>query len=201
MPTPYSGFVNVKDGKLFYEALGNPKDLPVVLVHAGFLDRRMWDEQFELFASEGFRVIRYDMRGLGKSDKPVASYEDAADLKELLKRTDVESPASLIGVSNGGSTAIDFALEYPTQVKCLVLVAPTVNGYEFSDANYEKIWMSIDKENLDQENAIKEDRMKDAVEIQLNIVASALSPEGERRCSRSPWITPTFSRSLSRKCS
>jgi pimeloyl-ACP methyl ester carboxylesterase len=77
----------------------------------------------------------------------------------------------------GASATIDLALEYPAQVKCLVLVAPTVNGYEFSDANEEKIWMSIDKENLDQENAIKENRLKDAVEIQLNIRGFRIEPE------------------------
>ncbi len=48
-----------------------------------------------------------------------------------------------------GSAAIDFALEYPTRVKCLVLVAPTVNGYEFSDVLEEKLWKTIDRESQD----------------------------------------------------
>ena len=46
----------------------------------------MWDEQFNSFGAEGFRVIRYDMRGLGKSDKPKSKYDDATDLMELLDR-------------------------------------------------------------------------------------------------------------------
>lgn len=181
LSTLENGFAEIGGGKIYYEITGDPKDFPVVLIHAGFLDRRMWDEQFNSFAAEGFRVIRYDMRGLGKSDKPQSKYDNAADLMELLDRVGWNEKSCIIGVSNGGSAAIDFAIEYPTRVKCLVLVAPTVNGYEFSDIHEEKLWKTIDKESQDQERAVKENRFEDAVKIQLDIVASALSKEAREK--------------------
>ncbi len=42
---------------------------PVILLHAHSVDRRMWDPQFERLA-ECYRVIRYDLRGYGRSDLP-----------------------------------------------------------------------------------------------------------------------------------
>ncbi|MDG6996089.1 MAG: alpha/beta fold hydrolase [Nitrososphaerota archaeon] len=71
------------------------------MIHAGFLDRRMWDEQFNSFGAEGFRVIRYDMRGLGKSDKPKSKYDDATDLMELLDRVGWNEKSCIIGISSG----------------------------------------------------------------------------------------------------
>src|SRR2546422_6618314 len=61
-----SGTVPVQDGKLYYEVKG--KGHPLILIHAGFLDRRMWDEQFELF-SNSYNVVRYDVRGFGSSPR------------------------------------------------------------------------------------------------------------------------------------
>ncbi len=169
-----SGYAPVSGGRLYYEVAGKLHDPKVVLIHAGFLDRRMWDEQFELFPKEGFRVLRYDMRGLGKSDKPTAAYDDAVDLKQLLDHLGISDKVSVAGVSNGGSTAIDFALAYPERLKRLILIAPTVNGYEFADAHEENLWKSIDKDSQEQERAVKENRLADAVDIQIKIVASAL---------------------------
>jgi len=55
-----SGLVKVKGGTIYYESQGQGH--PLVLIHAGFLDRRMWDPQFIQF-SKNYRVIRYDVRG------------------------------------------------------------------------------------------------------------------------------------------
>ncbi len=59
-----NGYIEVDDGKLYYETAGEGEVL--VLNHAGFVDSGMWDAQWETFAQH-FRVIRFDMRGFGKS--------------------------------------------------------------------------------------------------------------------------------------
>jgi len=179
-----SGFATVKNGKLYYETLGNPKDLPLVFIHAGFLDCRMWDEQFVLFSKEDFRTIRYDIRGSGKSERPKTSFDDAVDLKDLLESIGANRKVAIIGLSNGGSIAIDFALEFPNRVKCLVLVAPTVNGYEYADANEEKLDKAMAGEWSKWEEAIKNGRLEDAVEVHVRIMASALDKETKTRVSK-----------------
>src|SRR5881398_3508737 len=75
-------YLRVRGGNLYYETAGEGP--PLVLIHAGFLDSRMWDDQFQLFP-KGARVIRYDVRGYGKSSQPGEEYSDAEDLFALLK--------------------------------------------------------------------------------------------------------------------
>ncbi len=118
--------LKVKGGSIYYEARGN--GVPVVLIHAGYLDRRMWDSQFDAL-SRTCHAIRYDVRGFGKSEAGNSTYSDAVDLKSVLDSLEVES-AILVGVSNGGRIALDFAVEYPERTRALVLMNFGVSGYE-----------------------------------------------------------------------
>src|SRR5215471_18556647 len=96
----------VKSTQLYYEVTGEGQ--PLVLVHSGGFDRRLWDEQFTTFASR-YSVIRYDARGHGESPPPTKPYSDAEDLYSLLRWLQIEK-AHLVGLSLGGSIVIDFAL-------------------------------------------------------------------------------------------
>lgn len=118
----------VKGTQLYYEVTGGGP--PLVLVHSGGFDRRLWDEQFFTFADR-YTVIRYDVRGHGESPPPTKPYSDAEDLYSLLQWLQLEK-AHLVGLSLGGSIVIDFALAHPQMVDTLILVAPDVNGYAFS---------------------------------------------------------------------
>jgi 3-oxoadipate enol-lactonase len=132
-----SGTVTVKGGELYYEIRGSGPT--VVLLHAGLLDRRMWDEQFATFSHQ-FRVIRYDARGHGRSSMPTGELCNYEDLHDLLVGLHVEH-AALVGLSLGARTAIDFALTYPKMVDGLVLVSPSISGWQFNDPvlkDYEK---------------------------------------------------------------
>jgi len=123
---PETGFVAVNGTKLYYEVLGEGH--PLVLLHGGYMDRRMWDDQFAVFA-EHYRVVRYDIRGFGQTDMPQVPYSDVQDLYELLKQLQIEK-TYLLGLSYGGMTAIDFTLEHPKIVDALILVGTGLGGFE-----------------------------------------------------------------------
>lgn len=122
--TGSSGFAEVNGTRLFYEVAG--KGRVVVLVHGGLVDSRLWDDQFKEFAKH-YRVIRYDLRGFGRSAFPTEPFSHVDDLYELLKFLKVER-CSLIGLSLGSMIASDFALEHPGMVERLVLTSPGLRG-------------------------------------------------------------------------
>jgi len=124
-----TGSAKVNGTKLYYEVMGG--GCAVVLIHAGKLDGRMWDDQVKEFAKY-FEIIRYDVRGYGKSEIPQKPYSDVEDLLCLLKFLNV-GKACLIGLSMGGKIAIDFALEHPEMADVLIPVAPDLSGFVWSD--------------------------------------------------------------------
>jgi pimeloyl-ACP methyl ester carboxylesterase len=125
-----TGFADIEGASLYYEIAGEGPSL--VLAHAGFVDRRMWDEQFPVFAQH-FRLVRYDRRGFGNSRLGSGQFSHRRDLFQLLKLLKIER-AHLLGCSAGGGTIIDFALEHPGMTASLVLVSSAVSGYQFQDA-------------------------------------------------------------------
>ena len=131
-----TGRVVVPGSSLYYEATG--AGAPVILLHAGYLDRRMWDDQFLLFA-RSHRVIRYDARGLGRSgpaDSPYSSFEDLHALIRALKLARV----TLVGASLGGAASLDLAVTYPELVDRLVLVGPGLSGYAWAPEDLSQPW-------------------------------------------------------------
>jgi 3-oxoadipate enol-lactonase len=118
------GVLSIQGAPLYYEIAGSGQ--PLLLLHAGVADSRMWDEHFSEFA-RSYRVIRYDQRGFGQSEIPArrfAYYEDAHEILThfACKRTHI------VGISFGSKVALDFALAYPELVSSLVLVSPSIGG-------------------------------------------------------------------------
>lgn len=62
-----TGYVRVDGTRLYYEIAGEGS--PLVLIHDGLLHSCAWEEQFEVFAAS-HRVVRYDRRGYGLSERP-----------------------------------------------------------------------------------------------------------------------------------
>lgn len=119
-----TGFLPLNGAPLYYETAG--EGYPLVLIHAGVADSRMWDEQFEEFARH-YRVVRYDWRGAGKSEVPSIPVAQHEELAELLKHLGI-ARTHLVGISFGGKIALDFTLAHPEMVEKLVLVVPGISG-------------------------------------------------------------------------
>jgi 3-oxoadipate enol-lactonase len=123
-----TGTVLSDGAELYYEAAGTGQ--PVVFLHAGIADRRMWDGQFLPFA-ERFRAIRYDQRGYGRSPSAAGRFSHLRDLAAVLDHLGL-AQAHLIGCSKGGRLAFDFALAHPERVSALVMVNSAVPGFKGS---------------------------------------------------------------------
>ena len=107
----------------------------VVLIHGHGADLRLWDYQVPALQAAGFRVVRYDVRGHGKSSVPAAGYiweNYAADLADLLGKNLGIEAAHLVGLSMGGGIALQYALDFPQHVRSLVLVDSTLPGFDYS---------------------------------------------------------------------
>ena len=131
-PAVVEGMAPVTDGELYYRVYGRGE--PVVLIHGGGLDHRMWDDQIEPL-SETFRVIVFDVRGFGRSSSSEPRHRKFEDLAALLDHLEIRR-VRLVGLSLGGRIAIDFALSYPDRVRSLVLAGPGLSGWRFDPATH-----------------------------------------------------------------
>ena len=144
------GHIDAGNSKMYYETVGTGH--PLVLIHDGLVDCRVWDEQIAFFA-EHYQVIRYDRRGYGRSEPPTADYSNVEDLYTLLQSLEIEK-ASLMGVSAGGMIAIDFTLAHPKMVDTMVLIGAYVNGFEGSEHAHKRGMAAagplIEKDDVEQ---------------------------------------------------
>jgi len=121
--------IEVKGIRINYELSGK-KDAPlVVLSHSLASSMVMWNPQLELLESH-FRVLRYDMRGHGKSEAPDGAYtldQLAADVIGLLDALNIHF-VHFVGLSIGGMIGQCLALDYADRLKSLTLcdTAPVI---------------------------------------------------------------------------
>jgi 2-hydroxy-6-oxonona-2,4-dienedioate hydrolase len=120
-----AGTAEVNGALIHYEVAGEGE--PLVLVHAGIADSRMWEGQIAAFAAR-YRVVRFDLRGFGKTEMVEGPFSHHEDLRGLLDFLGVER-THLVGCSMGGGAVLDFALEYPERVGDLVLVGSAIGGF------------------------------------------------------------------------
>lgn len=128
-PGPATGFIEVPNGRLWYEAKG--EGTPIVFLHDGLVSSATWDGQMDAFARH-FRAIRYDRRGYGQSYPPKGPYSDVDDLHALFESLKL-SRAILVGCSNGSKRAVDYTLAHPDRVEALVLIGPVISGVPYSE--------------------------------------------------------------------
>jgi pimeloyl-ACP methyl ester carboxylesterase len=132
--------------------------VPVVFLHAGVADRRMWAEQMRALSSEGCHVVAYDRRGFGETETADEPFSHVVDLEAVLDRLGLNA-VILVGCSAGGALAIDFALENPRRVVAMVLVSTWVSGAqpempdEVEDLE-EQLAYAIETDNTSRANRI-----------------------------------------------
>lgn len=117
--------IDVGDGTVWADDTGGGLP-PVVLLHPGVGDSRIWDPVRERLAGQN-RLIRYDVRGFGRSAPPAGRFSRLDDLRRVLDRLEV-GPALYAGCSMGGGTALDLALAEPDRVRGMVLACPGISG-------------------------------------------------------------------------
>ncbi|MEU1643174.1 alpha/beta hydrolase [Micromonospora zamorensis] len=118
-------FIDVGEGSVWAQDTGGGLP-PVVLLHPGVGDSRIWDPVWERLAGQ-HRLIRYDVRGFARSAPPAGRFSRLDDLRRVLDRLEV-GPALFAGCSMGGGTALDLALAEPDRVRGMVLACPGISG-------------------------------------------------------------------------
>ncbi len=146
-----------EQAELHYEVAG--EGAPVVLVHEGIADSRMWEPQWASFPP-AHRTLRYDMRGFGESPITPGSFSHARDLVGLLERLNL-GPAALIGVSLGGRVALEVAVARPDLVSALVLVGAGLPGHDWTEET-QAGW-------AEEEAALGRGDLEAAVEVNLRM--------------------------------
>jgi pimeloyl-ACP methyl ester carboxylesterase len=134
IPVDTSGFIEVDNGQLYFEASGEGD--VILFLHDGSLNLESWNFQFPHF-SKDYKVIRYDRRGYGRSSKGESQFSDVIDLESVFEQLGIEK-ATLIGCSAGGRLSIDFALKHPNKVKTMILVGPVISGFPFTPHFYNR---------------------------------------------------------------
>ncbi|MFD2169751.1 alpha/beta fold hydrolase [Tumebacillus lipolyticus] len=140
--------------EIYYETMGEGH--PLVLIHGVDIDCRMWDSSFAAL-SHTFKVIRFDLRGFGKTKMTADPFSFFDDLNALLQHLGIEQ-TYVCGLSFGGYLALEFTLAHPEKVEKLVLCASALLGHplspqrELAKSEFIKIVQSGDVERGIEEN-------------------------------------------------
>jgi pimeloyl-ACP methyl ester carboxylesterase len=122
--------IAVDGGEVWAEHVAGP-GVPVVLLHPGVGDSRVWDPVMPRLV-ERRRVVRYDVRGYGRSAPPTSEFSLVDDLVSVLDQLGLDQVV-LVGCSMGCDTALNLALNDPGRVRALVLLCPGVSGFPMPD--------------------------------------------------------------------
>ena len=120
----------LEDTKLHVDDTGGP-GRPVVLIHGWPLSGESWSEQVPALTQAGYRVVTYDRRGFGRSDKPLTGYGYdtlTEDLQAILTELDLRD-VTLVGFSMGGGEVVRYCARYGTERLRSVVLAAAVPPY------------------------------------------------------------------------
>ena len=124
-------YVRSSDGiRLHYEVIGRSNATPVLMIQGLGADKHGWDMQRIPLALQ-YRVIAFDNRGAGRSDKPFGHYsleQMAADAIAVLDQVGVEK-AHIVGASMGGAITQIIGLKYPERVMSLTLACTACRNH------------------------------------------------------------------------
>jgi 3-oxoadipate enol-lactonase len=113
--------LHVNNIGVHYEIMGQGE--PLLFIHGLASSSCSWKKQTPLF-SQHYQVITFDIRGHGRSDKPLGPYSIelfATDAVALMRALGL-GPAHIVGFSMGGMVAFQMAVDVPEMVRSLVAV-------------------------------------------------------------------------------
>jgi len=149
--------VKVNDINIYYEIHGEGE--PLVFINGAGATTRGWEWAIPVFSPE-FRMVLFDTRGAGQSDKPDIPYTMemmADDVAGLLDAIGTDG-AHIIGVSMGGMIAQHFALRYSNRVRSLILGCTSCGGPHttMNSAEVVRLWDMYRLQKLTLEEMIME---------------------------------------------
>ena len=153
--------------RLPHSEAGEGAQAPVLLLHAGIADRRMWSEHLApLAGAAGRRVVAVDLPGFGEAvpdSGPVAHWEDVLETMDALG----VARASLVGNSFGAAVALRVAALNPERVASLALFSAPAVPEPDPSPDLLSIWDA-------EEEALGEEDLEKAVEV---VLAGWVRPE------------------------
>jgi pimeloyl-ACP methyl ester carboxylesterase len=153
-------FAEINGVRMHFDVQGDAEQA-LVLIHAGVANLNIWDEQISAF-SPHFKTLRYDVRGWGETPDPAGKYTEYDDLSSLLDHLEIKSCA-VLGNSNGGRIAIDFAIAFPHRVSKLIVVAPGLGGFDYPNDSFDE------EQSKKQAEALKAGDIELAAEIEAQM--------------------------------
>jgi 3-oxoadipate enol-lactonase len=123
----------------------------LVLLHPGWGNADIWLPMLQRLPP-GYRVIRYDARGYGRSPAPSAPFTQLGDLIAVVEHAGIEHVVP-VAHSGGGGTALGLALTDPGRVRSMILLAPGVQDYPWPEddpyfARFNALYSAGDREGL-----------------------------------------------------
>lgn len=167
------GMVEVEGGKISYETAGD--GIPVLFLHAGIADSRMWYHEAEALGKD-YQFVTLDMRGFGRSPPATGPYSILEDVSAAISQLQLNKPF-LVGCSMGGALAIDFSLAYPEEISGLLLAAPGLSGVQYEAFGKDELpaLEYDDKKSKEIYDAWQEGSVAKAEELLRQLWCSALT--------------------------
>ena len=121
-----SRFVEVPGGRIY--AVDEGSGPPILLVHAAIVDLDAWDLVVPPLLRAGYRVLRYDMRGFGRTETADVEFNPRADLVAVLHAFGVRQVAA-VGNSRGGQIVLEAAIEHPDRLAAVMTIGAAPGGF------------------------------------------------------------------------
>jgi 3-oxoadipate enol-lactonase len=146
------GRVRIHGIEVWYRVAGSGPG--VLLLHAGGADADMWDGQFDRLA-QTYRVIAFDYPGAGRSPWPARSWIAIDVIRGVLDKLG-EARVAVVGLSLGGTLAIDWAIDRPDRTWALAAAGCGARGNPNSryDDDDRRLFAAIDAGDLEEAAAL-----------------------------------------------
>ena len=141
---------------MFHESTGS--GFPVVLIHTGIADGRMWAPQWASFG--GYRLVRVDLPGFGRSPVEQLPLSPAREVVQLLDELEI-AEAAVVGGSMGGRVSLEVAIARPELVRALVLVDSGLPDFDWSE--------DVRRYGAVEDEAVERGDLEGAIELNLRM--------------------------------